>query len=101
MISIAAFGFPNECCSACATTTDATLVVATTTCEGCSPDCCQANAATETTAESRQATLVAAPASSSPAWLVTILPWITPLGGVVLVVAHLLNHRSGCQSGCC
>lgn len=111
MISIAAFGFPNECCSACATPTNATTtdatptaatpVVATTTCEGCSNDCCPATAATAATAESPQPTLAAASASSPPAWLVRILPWITPLGGVVLVVAHLLNHRSGCQSGCC
>jgi len=29
----------------------------------------------------------------------TLTPWITPLGGLLLVVAHLLNHRFGCS--CC
>ena len=28
-----------------------------------------------------------------------IAPWITPLGGLLLVVAHLLNHRFACL--CC
>ena len=28
-----------------------------------------------------------------------ILPWLTPLGGVLLVAGHLTNHR--CSCGCC
>lgn len=30
-----------------------------------------------------------------------IAPWLTPVGGIVLVVAHLLNRRYGCLCGCC
>ena len=28
-------------------------------------------------------------------------PWITPLGGLLLISAHLLNRRYGCLCGCC
>jgi len=30
-----------------------------------------------------------------------IVPWLTSIGGIVLVVAHLLNRRYGCLCGCC
>ena len=29
------------------------------------------------------------------------LPWLTPLGGLFLVVGHLLNHRFACRCDCC
>ncbi|MEM1304764.1 MAG: MerC domain-containing protein, partial [Planctomycetota bacterium] len=45
--------------------------------------------------------------SSASSWralslrLEPIAPWLTPLGGLVLVSAHLLNHRYGRLCGCC
>ena len=39
------------------------------------------------------------PASSQI--LTRLAPWLTPLGGIVLVIAHLLNRRYGCLCGCC
>ena len=42
--------------------------------------------------------------SSKPAaksLLSTLAPWITPLGGIVLVSAHLLNRRCGYLCDCC
>ena len=33
--------------------------------------------------------------------LATLAPWITPLGGVLLVTAHLMNRRCGCNCSCC
>ncbi|MEM0927404.1 MAG: MerC domain-containing protein, partial [Planctomycetota bacterium] len=30
-----------------------------------------------------------------------IAPWLTPLGGLVLVGAHVMNRRFGCLCGCC
>ena len=29
------------------------------------------------------------------------IPWITPLGGLLLVSSHLLNRRYSCRCGCC
>ncbi|MDG2383937.1 MAG: MerC domain-containing protein [Pirellulaceae bacterium] len=41
----------------------------------------------------------AAKSESSPSWGKTLRPYVTPFGGFVLIVAHLLNHRFGCR--CC
>lgn len=43
---------------------------------------------------------VAAKSTASP-MLAGFTPWITPLGGVLLVLAHLANRRLSCQCGCC
>lgn len=34
-------------------------------------------------------------------WWEKIVPWVTPLGGGVLVAAHLLNHRLSCSCTSC
>ena len=39
--------------------------------------------------------------SGNHALLKTITPWLTPIGGLLLVSAHLLNRRFGSQCGCC
>ena len=43
----------------------------------------------------------ASPAGSEapPTWGKILRPYVTPFGGFVLIVAHLLNHRFGCR--CC
>ena len=41
----------------------------------------------------------AAELESSPSWAETLRPYVTPFGGLVLIVAHLLNRRLGCR--CC
>ncbi len=33
--------------------------------------------------------------------LLLLAPWITPIGGLLLVSAHLCNRRFGCLCGCC
>ncbi|MEM6472851.1 MAG: hypothetical protein AAF802_25040, partial [Planctomycetota bacterium] len=38
---------------------------------------------------------------NSDAFLSRVAPWLTPLGGLILVSAHLLNRRFGCLCGCC
>jgi hypothetical protein len=110
MISIAAFGFSGKCCSSCATAVAAAPALAQPTLaqptlatpgEACTGACCQGSGAKVEPLSPTLTTTSAAPAAPSPAWLASLLQWITPLGGLVLVVAHLLNHRSGCQSGCC
>lgn len=43
----------------------------------------------------------AATSSVSNGLISRIAPWMTPVGGIVLVCAHLLNRRYGCLCGCC
>lgn len=38
-------------------------------------------------------------AVATPALSRQIIPWLTPLGGLLLVTGHLVNHRLSC--GCC
>lgn len=104
MISIAAFGFAGECCTSCATAAAAAPTLAehklATPGEACTNACCQGTGAK---AEPLSHTLTsgASASAASATWLDSLLPWITPIGGLVLVVAHLLNHWGGCRQGCC
>jgi len=110
MISIAAFGFAGECCAAC--DTDAASVAAVDS-EACTDECCPLCASEDVVdeaKESEQAALAAGLTSTNFASVVPsgvsqlgsrVAPWLTPLGGIVLVIAHLLNRRFGCLCGCC
>lgn len=97
MISVAAFGFAGDCCAAC---TNGPSSAVATSAEGCSDACC-----TDCEARGSAGQVSNQPASSLPqpslTWFAPFVPWLTPLGGIVLVVAHLLNHRGGCRLGCC
>ncbi|WP_413431886.1 MerC family mercury resistance protein [Crateriforma spongiae] len=109
MISVAAFGFAGECCAACEEATTASTVAptdpasgvnATASSDDCTEACCPHCAADESsTGESDTAEQT--PPSSSSQLVATLVPWMTPLGGIVLVSAHLLNRRFGCSCGCC
>ena len=69
-----------SCATACKSAIASETVASFQDCSACGPGCSVAGDAT----------------SVSTA---TLTPWITPLGGLLLVVAHLLNHRFGCY--CC
>lgn len=102
MISIAAFGFAGECCEPCEG--DPTPVAASVAsdcgdsgcslCPSASPD------ASSIVANKLPVNLNEASDGSSP-WLGLVVTWLTPLGGMVLVCAHLLNRRYGCLCVCC
>ena len=120
MISVAAFGFAGQCCASCDSET-ASVVAGDV--DGCTDECC-APCASEATADestcfgtadhvtasgnSGSTERLVATANSS-ALVPTRLGepsghfarWLTPLGGIVLVAAHLLNRRFGCLCGCC
>lgn len=100
-ISFAAFGLAGECCPSCPTTPDATMATPATpesACQQCGPcDSCQP-AVDPACCDSLPA--VASP-TEKPNLLSTLAPWITPLGGLLLVSAHLLNRRYGCLCGGC
>lgn len=87
LITFAAFGLAGQCCASCVSADGADSAVATA--EHCD-HCASANIDTEnidTNAEKEMLSIIE--------------PWITPLGGVLLVGAHLLNRRYGCLCGCC
>lgn len=107
MITFAAFGFAGECCPSCASETagSVTPVAASTGEAVCTdtacPHCASGDAAAVANVSGASAESVAAVANAESSWLAPIAPWLTPLGGLVLVSAHLLNHRYGCACGCC
>lgn len=103
MISIAAFGFAGECCPTCessATPVASASTVVCTTSTGCPHCASESLPATSTTSRVSLASL-SAPSQSVLPWGGRLVPWLTPLGGIVLVSAHLLNRRYGCLCGCC
>ncbi|QDV12635.1 MerC mercury resistance protein [Rosistilla oblonga] len=91
VITSAAFGMTGDCCASCETATAAATACTDACCSHCATDATQ------------QANLVAANTTNAnilnvPTWLI---PWVTPLGGCLLVCGHLLNRRYGCRCGCC
>jgi hypothetical protein len=117
MISIAAFGYAGECCVACES--DATsvgsaaagasaLVASPVESEGCTDASCTHCANESSAIESGDHSIaslspitISAPFSASIGMVSRIAPWLTPIGGIVLVGAHLLNRRFGYLCGCC
>ncbi|QEF99252.1 MerC mercury resistance protein [Stieleria maiorica] len=112
LISVAAFGFAGECCASCesevvsapmdATSVSGDLALATST-EVCTDACCPFCAADDHAAHPDPVLAGLNPSTppTLPAWVGRLMPWITPLGGFVLVLAHLLNQHYGCLCGCC
>ena len=83
LLTIAAFGLEGSCCASCAecdvnaTATEVDCVV------------CQSSEGTET---------------SASVSISAITPFVTPIGGLLLVVGHLLNHSTSCRcqgNNCC
>ena len=103
LITFAAFGLAGECCASCDATTLGTdpssAIAAESTCSSCD-QCTQCTAQTATAVVAPVAELNSLTPDKKDL-LATLAPWITPLGGMLLVSAHLLNRRSGCQCGCC
>lgn len=101
----AAFGMPGECCASCETSLPDTVSVNTIS-EEESCECCVV-AANESPDGSTSTPIlrIASLAGMDPAALTPLLswaaPWLTPIGGLILVAAHLLNRRFGCACGSC
>ncbi|TWT73339.1 MerC domain-containing protein [Allorhodopirellula solitaria] len=91
LIATAAFALEDECCASCESK-DASSVASL---ECCTDACCSScEVASSTTASET-------PAVREASLVVPLLPWITPLGGLLLVWAHLTNHHFTCRCGCC
>lgn len=109
MISTAAFGFTGECCTACAAASDSRsssrVVAQEEVC--CEDGCCDAKDAGARSNVMRSdqppelPKLNFAGLSFASPMLPSIMPLVTPLGGLLLVCAHLLNRRFDCSCDCC
>lgn len=102
-ITGAAWDMAGDCCTACATGETTTVDVVECGTESCCELCSASAEASkkETVQQSGALAGLATPAFASaalPAWLA---PWLTPLGGLLLVMAHVLNLRFGVQCNAC
>lgn len=110
LIGYAAFGLAGECCAACDLDSQR-LVSAESEANCCDNGCCQATQAdTDTTADAGtkadtgasdvEPVVLTAPFINNDL-LANYASWITPVGGLFLICAHLLNRRFGSVCGCC
>ena len=98
LITAAAFGIAGDCCATCQATGVSHL--ADTTCyDACCEHCAADVIRKQEVAEESNAGIAFA-SIVSPNFLTRLAPWLTPLGGMLLVSAHLLNRRYGCLCGC-
>ena len=108
MISIAAFALEDECCSSCdLTTSTASTSTASTSTASTSTASTEVQLGGEACCEhcvaepGKPIVASAQPKTSATSITSSFFPWITPLGGLLLVTAHLTNRRFSCLCGCC
>lgn len=95
VVSYAAFTLEDSCacCSASEVAADDSNAGEPAVAAICTDEVCCEHCATEETKESNEATIDIQPSG--------FVPWITPLGGLLLVCAHLINRRFSCRCGSC
>ncbi|TWU44838.1 MerC mercury resistance protein [Novipirellula aureliae] len=99
LLTIAAFGIVGDCCAAC--NLPGTPSVAAAACTDACCESCAAGAMSEQVSSEEFTADIATASVVTPGFLAHLADWITPLGGMLLVSAHLLNHRYGCVCRCC
>ena len=87
----------EDCASSDAFKND--LAVSAPDCEHCED--CATSEATLSGQSLAQGSGIGIDAEEEAALLLLLAPWITPIGGLLLVSAHLCNRRFGCLCGCC
>ncbi len=101
LITFAAFGLAGECCASCSTTTTPVVDAPKSTLACCECACC-ASKESQSLAVAETPAVEASPnAEGDKGLLTTLAPWITPIGGLILVAAHLWNRQLGCRCDCC
>ena len=96
LLTSAAFGLEGSCCPSCAPGDTSTEVTSTENIATANDDGCAFCESCETTEETTKV------ASSSA--LAPFAGFITPFGGVLLVVGHIANHLKSCKcrgNNCC
>ena len=102
LLSLSAFVFGDECCAAAAQNqgsqsaacTDAACTDAACTDAACADAACTARSEEE---------IGQSPEVSTQYQFATFTNWLSPLGGLFLVIGHIANHRKNCtcSSGHC
>lgn len=100
LISTAALAMEGKCCATCSVTATA---ADEETGDVCNEKCCQdlAVAATDLGKESSDLGTASEDNGETASLLGSLTPWITSIGGLLLVTAHLTNRRLSCSCGCC
>ena len=114
LITFAAFGLSDCCCSSCSTCKPGgaelnSSTVATVSIEETQETFSDATElppvelvkSAKTIKPVTSAELVVPETNSTSNFLAFLAPWITPIGGFLLVTAHLTNRRCGCSCSCC
>lgn len=102
-ITGAAWGMAGDCCTGCTTAE----VIAGDVVDCGTESCCELCAASpeastqEAVQQDGALTGLATPAFASATLPTGLGPWLTPLGGLLLVTAHLLNLGYGVQCNAC
>lgn len=116
-ITVAAFGLTGDCCPSCsanaefASSTEAEAGCGEEKCECCDSDEALSETALNETNDDKN-TMIGNHSTESvnaldrndvgeASALTQFTPWVTPIGGIFLVAAHLLNRRFGCACRCC
>ena len=107
LLSLSAFVFGDECCAAAAQNqgsqsaacTDAACTDAACTDAACADAACADAACTARSEEE----IGQSPEVSTQYQFATFTNWLSPLGGLFLVIGHIANHRKNCtcSSGHC
>ncbi|MEM9644778.1 MAG: MerC domain-containing protein [Planctomycetota bacterium] len=101
LIATAAFALEDQCCANCESSTTASMTdEEVAACDDSCCPLCDASDSGSTTLQSEQGSDDTLPPSTA-SLAVPFLSWITPLGGLLLVSAHLTNRRFICRCGCC
>lgn len=103
-ITFAAFGLAGECCPSCEAVSESEMPAGVpspkaTTMDGGCETCTECEACNNKPSD--ETIYASISGEKEKDWLASLAPWITPLGGLLLVSAHLLNRRFGCLCGCC
>lgn len=105
LISLSAFAMESQCCATCASAGIKTSEQDAQAQPGCKDSCCDA-----CSKDSSLSTLPADPTRDKLAGIQptpwaslrsSIAPWLTPIGALILVMAHLLNRRFTGSCACC
>ena len=111
LITFAAFGLAGECCPSCAeassnqeNNTFALVGISSEVdCEHCEE--CSALEADDEASTNGDLIIATTGTDGEVKHQVSgfagFAPWLTPVGGLLLVSAHLMNRRYGCLCGCC
>ena len=103
LISTAAFALEDHCCESCAAlaqSAESSLVSAAVECtEGCCTP--KEPSLPMETAAAQSDSIATIGETTEKSFLSSLTPWITSLGGLLLVAAHLTNRHFSCRCGCC